>query len=85
MYLYLKSSDFVAHDLTPAMVFDGCSDNSSELESEGSWGYGLELVLKKWYSMDQSREIRCFVRDEVLLGEPARARSWFFLLNDETL
>ncbi|KAG8920593.1 hypothetical protein FRC00_009782, partial [Tulasnella sp. 408] len=63
VYLYLKSSDFVGHDLDPDMVFDGCVDQE---DSDGP-SYELELVLKKWYPIDRSRELRCFVRDDVLV------------------
>ncbi len=31
--------------------------------------YELELVLRKWYPVDSGRELRCFVRDNALLGE----------------
>lgn len=61
VYLLLKSSDFISHDLDPALAFDGCSVDASE-EHE------LELVLKKWYAVDHGREFRCFVRNETLLG-----------------
>lgn len=62
MYLLLKSSDFVAHDTDPSRVYEHVED-----EDQGDWK--LELVLKKWYDMNPSREFRCFVRDNVLLGE----------------
>jgi hypothetical protein len=31
--------------------------------------YALELVLRKWFAIDPSREMRAFVRDGVLVGE----------------
>jgi hypothetical protein len=31
-------------------------------------GYELELVLRKWFAIDPSREMRAFVRDGVLIG-----------------
>lgn len=69
VYLLLKSSDFVQHDLDPDRVFDGCEPYSPIQEgASGTPNYGLELVLRKWYSIDRSRELRCFVRQEVLLG-----------------
>jgi hypothetical protein len=64
--MLLKSSDFINHDLLVDSVFEGCDmreDNSQTME------YDLELVLRKWYPVDRGREIRCFVRDNVLLGE----------------
>ena len=66
VYTLLKSSDFVLHDLDETTVFDGC-----EMEPHvGSVpkAYELELVLRKWYPVDRSRELRCFVRRETLLG-----------------
>ncbi|KAG8907289.1 hypothetical protein FRC01_007737, partial [Tulasnella sp. 417] len=81
VYLYLKSSDFIGHDLDPEMVFDGCVDEEGP---EGS-PYELELVLKKWYPIDRSRELRCFVRDNVLVGICQRDTNFYdHLIKDET-
>ncbi len=62
IYLLLKSSDFTQHDLSPESVFEGCEDTSTPPS------YELELVLRKWYHVDTSREFRCFVRQGVLIG-----------------
>ena len=82
IYLLLKSSDFVAHDLDHA--FDGCYDQLPAVELEESVGnlnldeqplsalrrgFEFELVLKKWFDMPKSQEWRCFVRDNVLIGQ----------------
>ena len=64
VYSLLKSSDFVTHDLSVDSVFDGCVDGDGVPEG----GYRLELVLRKWFAMDPSREMRAFVRDSVLVG-----------------
>ncbi len=65
VYLLLKSSDFVIHDLEYERVFEGC-----ELDSEAEKPtYELELVLRKWYSLEGSRELRCFVRNGQLVGK----------------
>ncbi|KAG8214703.1 hypothetical protein J3R82DRAFT_9788 [Butyriboletus roseoflavus] len=61
VYLLLKSSDFVTHDLNVEHVFEGCDEDDQP-------SYDLELVLRKWYPVDRSREIRCFVRNDTLLG-----------------
>lgn len=40
-------------------------------------GERVEIVLKKWYDLERSREFRMFVRDETLIGEyhhPSLAR-----------
>ena len=78
IYLLLKSSDFIAHDLDHA--FDGCRDqppvvelidnlNIGEQASTGlRRGFEFELVLKKWFDMPKSQEWRCFVRDDTLIG-----------------
>lgn len=69
VYLFLKSSDFVAHDLDPATVFEGCVDQE-EVPDKPLPSYELELVLKKWYNIETSRELRCFVRENILIGGP---------------
>jgi len=61
VYLLLKSSDFVTHDLNVERVFEGCVTDDQP-------SYDLELVLRKWYPVDQRREVRCFVRNDILLG-----------------
>jgi len=66
VYLLLKSSDFINHDLSAASVFAGCAESAP---------YELELVLRKWYPIDRSRELRCFVRRNVLVGEFAMSRT----------
>lgn len=64
VYTLLKSSDFVLHDLNQDDVFEGCDSDTVARPH-----YDLELVLRKWYPVDRSRELRCFVRREILLGE----------------
>jgi hypothetical protein len=48
-------------------VFEGCDVKADTASQEPE--YGLELVLRKWYPVDSGRELRCFVRDNALLGE----------------
>jgi hypothetical protein len=67
VYMLLKSSDFITHDLLIDNVFDGCT--VSEADTSQLTEYELELVLRKWYPVDRGREVRCFVRENVLLGE----------------
>jgi hypothetical protein len=66
VYMLLKSSDFITHDLHVDNVFEGC--NMSQGTSQTT-EYELELVLRKWYPVDRGREVRCFVRNNVLLGK----------------
>lgn len=49
-------------------------DTTSESSHQSEHGdeHGLELVLKKWYEVERSREVRCFVRDNCLLGGRSR-------------
>ncbi|KAI9462262.1 cytoplasmic protein [Boletus coccyginus] len=75
VYLLLKSSDFVTHDLNGERVFEGCGAGERPL-------YDLELVLRKWYSVDRSREVRCFVRNDMLLGITQRDINFYNYLID---
>ena len=84
MYTLLKASDFVVHDLSAESVFEGCVNNDNDDDGhdepepepehdqdarcESAGGYRLELVLRKWFAIDPSREMRAFVRDGVLIG-----------------
>jgi hypothetical protein len=63
IYLLLKSSDFIPHDLDPATAYEGC-DPESRLEN-----IRVELVLRKYVTLDPAREFRCFVRGNILLGQ----------------
>ncbi|EPT05118.1 hypothetical protein FOMPIDRAFT_1027341 [Fomitopsis schrenkii] len=76
VYLLLKSSDFVQHDLSPDHVFDGCESRPPS--------YDLELVLRKWYPVDRSRELRCFVRQERLLGVSQRDPNYYDFWNESS-
>jgi len=63
VYLLLKSSDFINHDLDTDVVFEGC-----QMDADSPPKYDLELVLRKWYPVDRGRELRCFVRGDELIG-----------------
>lgn len=72
VYLLLKSSDFVTHDLQHAYdgtVDDTLSDPTSEqTASETPSDTGFHLVLRKYFQLNPSLEFRCFVRNRQLLG-----------------
>jgi hypothetical protein len=53
----------VNNDLNIEDVFTGCADRDTFAGS-----YALELVLRKWYPIQRSREFRCFVREDTLIG-----------------
>ncbi|KAA1469818.1 cytoplasmic protein [Dentipellis sp. KUC8613] len=83
VYLLLKSSDFVSHDLSTENVFADCTEPPGHDSDSGSVPkYELELVLRKWYPMDRSREMRCFVRDGVLIGISQRDTNHYDFLNE---
>ncbi|KAF8133914.1 D123-domain-containing protein [Boletus edulis] len=75
VYLLLKSSDFVTYDLNTGRVFEGCGTDDRP-------SYDLELVLRKWYPMDRSREVRCFVRNDILLGIAQRDMNFYDYMTD---
>ncbi|KDR82744.1 hypothetical protein GALMADRAFT_58004 [Galerina marginata CBS 339.88] len=77
VYLLLKSSDFITHDLTIENVFEGC-----EWQPDRPPTYDLELVLRKWYPVDRGRELRCFVRENKLLGISQRDTNYYEFQND---
>lgn len=87
IYLLLKSSDFVIHDLEHA--FDDCADNDGEplnAETKAAAINSLPyfLVLRKWFKFSPSLEFRCFVRSRKLLGICQRDLNHYeFLSKDE--
>lgn len=60
VYLLLKSSEFIAHDLT--QPFTHCKD----CENKNDITVSYELVLRKWQSLASGMEFRCFVRNDKL-------------------
>ncbi|KAF9468578.1 D123-domain-containing protein [Collybia nuda] len=73
VYLLLKSSDFITHDTSPESAFSGCDLPET---------YDLELVLRKWYPIDRSRELRCFVRHNILIGISQRDTNYYDFYNE---
>jgi hypothetical protein len=63
VYLSLKASDFIQHDINVESAFEGISDAEPSEQV-----LKVELSLRKWYSFDRSRELRCFVREGTLIG-----------------
>ncbi|KAI0643155.1 D123-domain-containing protein [Trametes meyenii] len=83
VYLLLKSSDFVQHDLSPDLVFDGCEPPHHSAPDNGASSiYELELVLRKWHPVDRARELRCFVRQENLIGISQRDPNYYDFWNE---
>jgi hypothetical protein len=68
IYLLLKSSDFVTHDLQHA--FDDTEEEEGKEAStinEAPW-IPYHLVLRKWITLNPSVEFRCFVRNRRLIA-----------------
>lgn len=75
--MLLKSSDFVSHDLSEERVFEGVKQDETIPD------YQLELVLRKWYHVDPSREFRCFVRSKNLIGICQRDLNYYAYMNEQ--
>ncbi|TXT08823.1 hypothetical protein VHUM_02951 [Vanrija humicola] len=80
VYLLLKSSDFIQHDLDADRAYEGCVgvDAGAERPPEPR----IELVLKKFVELNPAREVRCFVRDNVLLAVSQRDTNFYDHLQD---
>ncbi|KAI8825739.1 D123-domain-containing protein [Fimicolochytrium jonesii] len=89
VFLLLKSSDFVAHDLGHA--FEGCvTDTTAGQPEEADDEAGIagpeqfDLILRKWYELLPSMEFRCFVKDDQLVGISQRdTANYYKFLVDE--
>ncbi|RKO84164.1 D123-domain-containing protein, partial [Blyttiomyces helicus] len=66
IFLLLKSSDFIAHDLSHA--FEDCIAPVESQAALPARPEAFELVLRKWYALVPSMEFRCFVRDGEMVG-----------------
>ncbi|KAL5319421.1 hypothetical protein ACEPPN_012473 [Leptodophora sp. 'Broadleaf-Isolate-01'] len=62
IYLLLKSSDFITHDLEHA--FDDCAEDGTMKQEDIPY----VLVLRKWFKVNPSCEFRCFVKDRRIIG-----------------
>lgn len=68
------------HDLSAESVFEGCANVNANTNDNGNNDdappgqvvYKLGLVLRKWFAIDPSREMRAFVREGVLVGACVR-------------
>lgn len=93
VYLFLKSSNLIHHDLEPERLYEGCEDadipptpSSDDKGKAKDSGVPLELVLRKYISgLNPAMEFRCFVRDGVLVGISQRDFNFYdHLQNQET-
>ncbi|PHZ16776.1 D123-domain-containing protein [Rhizopus microsporus ATCC 52813] len=59
VFLLLKSSDFINHDLNHA--YEICADQKQDRPT-------FDLVLRKWFDLQPSMEFRCFVKNQEIIG-----------------
>jgi hypothetical protein len=76
IYLLLKSSDFITHDLEHA--FDDTDPKTDSEITNGDINY--VLVLRKWFKVNPSCEFRCFVRERRVVGICQRDLNYFAFL-----
>ena len=62
IYLLLKSSDFITHDLEHA--FDDCAEDDTIKQEDIPY----VLVLRRWFKVNPSCEFRCFVKERRIIG-----------------
>ncbi|BFZ08505.1 hypothetical protein BsWGS_11544 [Bradybaena similaris] len=75
VYLLLKSSEFIAHDLDqPFIHCDDCKSGSDADRIPVSYC----LVLRQWQSIDPSCEFRCFVHQNRITGICQRNKTKFY-------
>ena len=72
IYLLLKSSDFITHDL------DHAFDDTAEDGPAPTIPY--HLVLRKAFNLNPALEFRCFVRNKTLLAVSQREMNYFAFL-----
>lgn len=73
IFILLKSSDSIAHDLMAPFGVDISINESVE----------YELVLKRWFQINPAHEFRCFVHNRRLLAIVQRDRAYYPFLNSE--
>ncbi|OCF75495.1 cytoplasmic protein [Kwoniella mangroviensis CBS 8886] len=85
VYLLLKSSDFISHDLDPSKAYLDCSydEQGDGSAHESGRRPKLELVLRRFQDINPSREVRCFVRNNTLIGITQRDNVFYDHLQNE--
>lgn len=74
MYILLRSSDFINHDLTEP--FNDCTNDSSDNPK-----FNYNLIIREWISINPSMEFRCFVHENQLIGiSPRDCRTFYQML-----
>ncbi len=67
VYIQLRSSDFVNHDLT--QPFADCEDCDKPENQELIKNFKYVLVIRDWININSSMEFRCFVHKNKLVGK----------------
>jgi hypothetical protein len=79
VYILLKASDFIQHDLIEP--FSDCIDLKENKEKIQNLKY--VLVAREWLNINPSMEFRCFVRKNKLIGISQReCRTFYQILID---
>lgn len=79
IYMLLKSSDFISHDLNE--VFSECEDKEESKQKIDSFEY--KLIMREWVNINPNMEFRCFVKKNQLIGISQRdCRSFYQILLD---
>lgn len=76
LFLLLKSSDYLNHDMYHSF------DEATDYDPENSPKFDIELVLRKWIDINPSMEFRCFVRDRQLIAISQRDLNYYMFLQD---
>ncbi|CAH8486259.1 unnamed protein product [Dicrocoelium dendriticum] len=76
VYLLLKASDFVAHDLVAPFAL--CTDVSVDQLVDKPPSFKHVLVLRRWAEMRPDGEFRCFVRENRLIAISQRICDAYF-------
>ncbi|KAK3104009.1 hypothetical protein FSP39_023648 [Pinctada imbricata] len=72
IYLLLKSSEFISHDLNQPFLY--CEDWDSKKEVRVAY----HLVLRKWLNVHPGYEFRCFVKNNNLIGISQRNHTAYY-------
>ncbi|KAF5016769.1 hypothetical protein F66182_11438, partial [Fusarium sp. NRRL 66182] len=78
IYMLLKSSDFITHDLEHAFD-DTDPEPEGSTENLDTNNIPYHLVLRKYFNLNPSLEFRCFVRNRTLLCMCQRDLNYFDL------
>ena len=73
IYLLLKSSEFITHDLT--QPFCKCEDYNEDSEDIK---VKYHLVLRQWQDLNPASEFRCYVRNNQLVAISQRHHSVYY-------